>query len=113
LGLLSRIRLVLASTAGGRMFFRLLWVFAQGEREEISERVNASVLTRARLGKSINGNARHDFQWKDRKLVVRPEEVPVRRGAYELFLQNRPKSPRENRHWGEVNCHHLLLPAFF
>lgn len=33
------------STAGGRMFFHLLGVFAQWEREEITERVNASVLT--------------------------------------------------------------------
>src|ERR1700712_838110 len=35
------------STAGGRMFFHLLGVFAQWEREEITERVNASVLTPA------------------------------------------------------------------
>ncbi|MEN9576486.1 MAG: DNA-invertase hin [Verrucomicrobiota bacterium] len=35
------------STAGGRMFFHLLGVFAQWEREETSERVAASVLTRA------------------------------------------------------------------
>src|SRR5271168_4334994 len=79
------------STAGGRMFFHLLGVFAQWEREEITERVNASVLTRAKLGKSINGSAPYGYQWKDRKLVQHPEEAPIRRKAFELFLQHRRK----------------------
>ena len=79
------------STAGGRMFFHLLGVFAQWEREEITERVNASVLTRAKLGKSINGSAPYGFQWKDRKLIQVPEEAAIRREAYELFLQHRRK----------------------
>jgi site-specific DNA recombinase len=74
------------STAGGRMFFHLLGVFAQWEREEITERVNASVLTRAKLGKSINGSAPFGYQWKDRKLVVKEEEAAIRRKAYELFV---------------------------
>ena len=75
------------STAGGRMFFHLLGVFAQWEREEITERVNASVLTRAKLGKSINGTSPYGYEWKDRKLIVRPEEAAIRRKAYELFLR--------------------------
>src|SRR5580698_4761828 len=79
------------STAGGRMFFHLLGVFAQWEREEITERVNASVLTRAKLGKSINGTAPYGYKWKDRKLVLVPEEAAIRREAYELFLQHRRK----------------------
>lgn len=73
------------------MFFHLLGVFAQWEREEITERINASVLTRARLGKSINGSAPYGYQWKDRKLVIQPEEAAVRRKAYELFLEHRRK----------------------
>jgi site-specific DNA recombinase len=79
------------STAGGRMFFHLLGVFAQWEREEITERVNASVLIRAKLGKSINGKAPYGYRWKDRKLVIVPEEAAIRRKAYELFLQHRRK----------------------
>ena len=79
------------STAGGRMFFHLLGVFAQWEREEITERVNASVLTRAKLGKSINGSAPYGYQWKDRKLIVQPEEAAIRRTCYELFLEFRRK----------------------
>jgi site-specific DNA recombinase len=79
------------STAGGRMFFHLLGVFAQWEREEITERVNASVLTRAKLGKSINGTSPYGYKWESRKLVIKPEEAAVRRKAYELFLQHRRK----------------------
>lgn len=79
------------STAGGRMFFHLLGVFAQWEREEITERVNASVAIRAKLGKTLNGRSPYGYQWKDRKLVINPEEAPIRQKAYELFLQHRRK----------------------
>src|SRR6185295_7362388 len=79
------------TTAGGRMFYHLLGVFAQWEREEITERVNASILTRAKLGKTINGSAPYGYQWKDRKLVIKPEEAAIRRKAYELFVQCRRK----------------------
>jgi site-specific DNA recombinase len=79
------------STAGGRMFFHLLGVFAQWEREEITERVNASVLTRAKLGKPINGSSPYGFKWQDRKLILVPEEAAIRREAYDLFLQHRRK----------------------
>ena len=79
------------SNAGGRMFFHLLGVFAQWEREEITERVNASVLTRAKMGKSINGTSPFGYEWKDRKLVIRPAEAAIRRKAYELFLKYRRK----------------------
>src|SRR5580700_2140798 len=79
------------STAGGRMFFHLLGVFAQWEREEITERVNASVLTRAKLGKSINGSAPYGYQWKDRNLVQHPEEAAIRHKAYQLFVEHRRK----------------------
>jgi site-specific DNA recombinase len=53
--------------------------------------VNASVLTRAKLGKSINGSTPYGFKWKDRKLILVPEEAAIRREAYELFLQHRRK----------------------
>src|ERR1041385_845907 len=84
------------STAGGRMFFHLLGVFAQWEREEITERVNASVLPRAKLGKSINGSSPFGYQWKDRKLVIKPEEAVIRKKAYELFLEHRRKGKVAN-----------------
>jgi site-specific DNA recombinase len=79
------------STAGGRMFFNLLGVFAQWEREEISERVNASFRTRAKMGRLLNKSCPYGYEVVDGKLTLHPEESPIRREAYELFLAHRRK----------------------
>ena len=109
------------STAGGRMFFHLLAVFAQWEREEIVERVNASVITRAKLGMSINGRCPYGYQWVDKKLVPHPEEAPIRAKAYELFRQHRRKGTvakllnasgyrtREGALWRDMSVFRILM----
>ena len=109
------------STAGGRMFFHLLAVFAQWEREEIVERVNASVITRAKLGKPINGMAPYGYQWVDKKLLPHPDEAPIRAKAYDLFRQHRRKGTvakllnasgyrtRARKLWTDVHVRRLLV----
>jgi site-specific DNA recombinase len=64
---------------------------ATWEREEIADRQKVSIITRAKLGKTINGRAPFGYQWKDRRLVPHADEALVRRKVYELFLQYRRK----------------------
>ncbi len=79
------------SSPSGRFFFTLLGAVGAWEREELVDRVKASVKSRAKAGKFLGGQAPYGYKVENQTLILNPDEAPIRKLLFELFLQHKRK----------------------
>jgi site-specific DNA recombinase len=75
------------SSPAGRLLFTVIGALGEWEREEISARVSASVVTRANQGKCTGGVGPFGYVWKDNTLIVNPDEASVIKEVFSTFTE--------------------------
>ena len=74
------------SSATGRMFIKIIGIFAEFERENLAERVSMGYEQKTREGNYTNCNGVYGYDYVDGKLIVNDNESIVVKNIFNSFL---------------------------